>query len=131
MSLMYGYDPKEGDNMMAAPVEAAALLSRLMLPGAALVNHFASCRTSHCIIAMNVRLTVTLVRYIPSWVPWLSYEPLAREGRRLSKKMKNDPINFVKNSMVSSHYISMVSPALTILASPWADHAYTSVQAVR
>ena len=40
------------------------------------------------------------VKYIPSWVPWFSYEPLARTIRRLSEKTINDPINFVKNAMV-------------------------------
>ena len=40
------------------------------------------------------------VRHIHSWVPFLSYESLIRKGRDLSEKIKNDPINFVKNAMV-------------------------------
>jgi hypothetical protein len=40
------------------------------------------------------------VRHIPSWVPWFSYDPLAQEGKRLSEKIKNDPINWVKNAIV-------------------------------
>ncbi|KAI0299508.1 cytochrome P450 [Russula brevipes] len=81
MSLTYGYDLKEYDDMIAAPVEASKIMSQLLLPGAALVNHF------------------PILRYIPSWVPWLSYEPLARLGRELSEKMKNKPIDFVKDAM--------------------------------
>jgi len=81
MSLTYGYDPKEGDDMIATPVQAAEIISPLLLPGAALVNHF------------------PFLRHIPSWVPWLSYEPMGQKVRVLSEKMRNDPINFVKNAM--------------------------------
>jgi hypothetical protein len=44
-----------------------------------------------------------LVKYIPSWVPWFSYKPLIKTVRRLSEKTRNDPINFVKNAMVSPY----------------------------
>jgi hypothetical protein len=40
MSLTYGYDAKEGDDMIATPVQAAEIVSPLLLPGAALVNDF-------------------------------------------------------------------------------------------
>ena len=40
MSLVYGYDLKENDKIIAAPVELSHILARLVLPGAALVNHF-------------------------------------------------------------------------------------------
>ena len=40
------------------------------------------------------------VRYIPSWVPYFSYEPLARIGNKLSERIKNEPIDFVKNALV-------------------------------
>jgi hypothetical protein len=40
------------------------------------------------------------VRHIPSWVPYLSYEPLARTVRKLSERTKNEPIEFVKNALV-------------------------------
>jgi len=81
MSLTYGYDLKEYDDMIVAPVQASKIMSQLLLPGATLVNHF------------------PILRYIPSGVPWLSYEPLARLGRELSEKMKNKPIDFVKDAM--------------------------------
>jgi len=81
MSLTYGYDPKEGDDIIAASVQATEMISQLVLPGAVLVNNF------------------PFLKYIPSWVPWFSYEPLAQRGRRLSEKIRNDPINFVKNAM--------------------------------
>jgi hypothetical protein len=43
MSLTYGYDLKEGDEMIAAPVQAAEMLVPLILPGAAMVNHLPFC----------------------------------------------------------------------------------------
>jgi hypothetical protein len=39
MSLVYGYDLKENDDIIVAPVQLSRMLSRLVLPGAALVNH--------------------------------------------------------------------------------------------
>ena len=43
MSLTYGYDLKDNDDIIAAPIQAIEILSRLFLPGAALVNHFPFC----------------------------------------------------------------------------------------
>ena len=43
MSLTYGYDLKEGGDMIAAPVQVAKALVPLILPGAALVNHLPFC----------------------------------------------------------------------------------------
>jgi hypothetical protein len=40
MSLTYGYDAKEGDDMIVTPVQAAEIVSPLLLPGATLVNTF-------------------------------------------------------------------------------------------
>jgi hypothetical protein len=39
MSLVYGYDPKENDKMVEAPVQLANISGRFILPGAALVNY--------------------------------------------------------------------------------------------
>ena len=41
-----------------------------------------------------------LVTYIHSWVPFLSYEEMARRCRHLSEMMKNGPIEFVRDAMV-------------------------------
>ena len=43
MSLTYGYDLNDGDEFMAAPIEATELMSRVVLPGAVLVNHLQFC----------------------------------------------------------------------------------------
>jgi len=81
MSLTYGYDLKDDDKILKASAGAAEILSPLLLPGAALVNH------------------LPFLRYIPSWVPFLSYEPLARTVRKLSETIRNEPIDFVKNAL--------------------------------
>ena len=43
MSLAYGYDLNNGDDFMEAPIQAVELVSRLVLPGAVLVNHLPFC----------------------------------------------------------------------------------------
>ena len=54
MSLTYGYDPNDGDELMAAPVEASEMVSRVLLPGAALVNHVPFCMVLYFIAPMLV-----------------------------------------------------------------------------
>jgi hypothetical protein len=43
MSLTYGYDLKEGDEMIASSVQALGMLVPLLAPGAALVNNLPFC----------------------------------------------------------------------------------------
>ena len=100
MSLAYGYDLNDGDDFMEAPIQAIKLLSPLVLPGAVLVNHLPFCTILYFIAPMQVSHSVFSVRQIHSWVPFLSYEPLIRKGRELCEKIKNGPIDFVKNAMV-------------------------------
>ena len=74
MSLVYSYGLKENDKIVVAPVELGHILGRLVLPGAALVNHFPFRMNLHFAIASRKRIWQPFsVRHIPSWVPWLSY----------------------------------------------------------
>ncbi|KAH9042916.1 cytochrome P450 [Lactarius deliciosus] len=91
MSLVYGYDLKENDEIIKAPVELVHMTSRLLLPGATLVNH------------------LPFLRHIPSWVPWFSYESLVRLGKELSQKTMNEPIDFVKKAMRDGTAISSLA----------------------
>ncbi|KAN0137800.1 cytochrome P450 [Lactarius tabidus] len=91
MSIVYGYDLKEKDKIVEAPVQLGNILARLVLPGAALVNH------------------LPFLRHIPSWVPWFSYEPLAQEGRELGRRTMNEPIDFVKNTMRDGTAVSSLA----------------------
>ena len=43
MSLTYGYDLKDGDKMLEAPVQVAKITTPLFLPGAVLVNNLPIC----------------------------------------------------------------------------------------
>jgi hypothetical protein len=43
MSLTYGYDLKDGDKILEAPVQVTKIMSPLVLPGAALVNNVPFC----------------------------------------------------------------------------------------
>jgi hypothetical protein len=55
MALTYGYNLKEGDDMIAAPIQASEIMTQLLLPGAALVNNFPSC--AFPFVAMTIVLT--------------------------------------------------------------------------
>jgi hypothetical protein len=101
MSVTYGYDLKDGDKILEAAVQTAALLSPLLLPGATPVNDFPFCAITsfiHAILPASQQLFS--VRYIPSWVPYFSYEPLARKLRKLSQRIRNEPLDFVKSALV-------------------------------
>jgi hypothetical protein len=50
----------------------------------------------------------TLVQYIPEWLPWLSYKPLARHGYDLGQEVMNGPMSFVRESIVSIRTSSRV-----------------------
>ena len=102
MSLAYGYDLEDGDDFMTAPIQATEIVSRVVLPGTVLVNHLPFCAFPYSIVPMMLVpcLTALSVRRIQSWVPFLNYEPLIRKGKELSDKIRNEPIDFVKNAMV-------------------------------
>jgi hypothetical protein len=106
MSVTYGYDLKENDDMIAAPVQTVETISRFALPGAAMVNHLPFCTSFPVTRSIHVMVCSQIgsVRHIPSWVPWFSYEPLAQMGRNLSQRVRNEPIDFVKNAMVCGDY---------------------------
>jgi len=101
MSLTYGYDLQDGDKILQAPTGAAEMLSPLLLPGGALVNHLPFRAVSKFTLPIIVvSHSYVLVRHIPSRVPFLSYEPFARTVRKLSERIRNEPIDFVKNALV-------------------------------
>ncbi|KAI9433752.1 cytochrome P450 [Lactarius indigo] len=81
MHLTYGYDLKENDDILMPVKRTGDIMGQFVLPGAALVNH------------------LPFLRHLPSWVPWFKYEPLASECRELARRMKNEPMDFVRNSM--------------------------------
>jgi hypothetical protein len=100
MSVVYGYDLKGGDKILEAPVQLNKLMSWLVSPGRALVNYLPFRAVLNFVHSILVPHSFFSVQYIPSWVPYFSYEPLIRIGRELSERVKNEPIDFVKNALV-------------------------------
>ena len=54
MSVTYGYDLKDGDKILEAQERSVEIMSPLLLPGAALVNHLPFRRVSDFIPAVLV-----------------------------------------------------------------------------
>ena len=54
MSFSYGYNLKDGDKILEAPLQISKTLSPLLLPGGALVNHLPFCALSSLISTMLV-----------------------------------------------------------------------------
>ena len=54
MSLTYGYDLKDGDKILEAPVQVGEIMSPLLLPGGALVNHVSFCAPSNSIHSLVI-----------------------------------------------------------------------------
>ena len=52
MLLAYGYDLKDGDEILEAPLQVTKIMSKLVLPGATLVNHLPFCALSNFTSAM-------------------------------------------------------------------------------
>src|SRR6266852_4284728 len=49
----------------------------------------------------KVRRSFIPVRYIPEWLPWLSYKPLARYGYDIGQVVLHVPMEFARESIVS------------------------------
>jgi hypothetical protein len=105
MLLAFGYDLKDGDTILEAPDQLSSLLSGLTVPRIFLVPF---CAVSNFIQPVTGVSEVMSVRHIPSWVPYLSYEPLALIGRKLSERVRNEPIDFVKNALVCGDRASSI-----------------------
>ena len=76
------------------------------IPGSAsLINAFpfsvSGLSSAQHIELTNVIITIP-VRYIPAWVPYFSFEPLASIGRTLGQEVLYEPMRFVKESIVSN-----------------------------
>ena len=96
MSLTYGYDLNDGDELMAAPIQTAEILSRVLLTWSGISKSppilYGSLRC-HCHVGC-------LTAILSAAHSLMGYEPLIRRGRELSDEMKNKPIEFEKKAMV-------------------------------
>jgi hypothetical protein len=102
MQLTYGYDLKENDDILIPARRTGEIMSHLSLPGAALVNFLPFRTVSFTRLSLLPPSDCLLysVKHLPSWIPLFKYEPVASECKHLGQRMKNEPIEFVRNSMV-------------------------------
>ncbi|KAI0040055.1 cytochrome P450 [Auriscalpium vulgare] len=99
MSMAYGYDVQpENDSFLAVVQEASEIAVAVALPGSILVN--------------DLPILSPTVLHVPRWFPGTSFWKIAQRGRELGELMVNDPISFVKNSMV----VSTLLTAFLVLA---------------
>jgi hypothetical protein len=49
----------------------------------------------------QVQRSFILVQYIPEWVSWFSYKPLARLGYNIGQEVLRGPMEFVREAIVS------------------------------
>ena len=96
MSPTYGYDLKDGDKILEAPVQMGALLSPLPQLGATL-KILDSVRS----LALSLPYYQRLTAIFSVALPYFSYEPLARIGGKLSQRIKNEPADFVRNALLA------------------------------
>ncbi|KAH9956415.1 cytochrome P450 [Russula dissimulans] len=84
LGIGYGYEVQDpSDQNIYVARKLAQLAAATHLPGALLVNY------------------LPFLRYIPEWVPWLSYKPLARYGYNLGKDVQHGLMAFVRESIPS------------------------------
>ncbi|KAH9952447.1 cytochrome P450 [Russula dissimulans] len=79
MSLVYGYDVKTYNDRLLVVARKMAELGGAVLPGTVLVNE------------------IPILKHIPAWVPWLSYQPAARAGFDAGQDVLRYPMEFVKD----------------------------------
>ncbi|KAI0264227.1 cytochrome P450 [Gloeopeniophorella convolvens] len=84
LAATYGYDVQgHTDRKLEVARRMSDIASAVALPGALLVNH------------------LPFLRYIPEWLPWLSYWPVARLGQAVGREVIYDPIRFVRESILN------------------------------
>ena len=49
----------------------------------------------------QVERSFMLVKYIPEWFSWFSYKPLARIGYNIGQEVLYEPMEFVREAIVS------------------------------
>ncbi|KAF8486347.1 cytochrome P450 [Russula ochroleuca] len=84
LSMGYGYEVKEpNERKVEASRTYLRLASEISLPGSLLVND------------------IPFLRYVPEWLRWLSYKPLARYGYDLGQEVLHGPMEFVRESILN------------------------------
>ncbi|KAI0253744.1 cytochrome P450 [Lactifluus subvellereus] len=84
LATVYGYEVEGRDDRRVNVARQMAQLAAITaLPGTVLVNE------------------LPFLQYIPEWLSWFSYKPLARYGHDLGQEVVHGPMAFVKEGMFS------------------------------
>jgi hypothetical protein len=102
LAMGYGYEVKGlNDQKIKAARKLAHLVSETVLPGALLVNDVPFCEYTLRHWAIEVQRSFMIVQYIPEWLSWFSYKPLARIGYNIGQEVLREPMGFVREAIVS------------------------------
>ena len=105
MSLTFGYDLKDGDKILEASNQLASIVRPLTVPVRGALVNLLPFRAGFNFNLVYGASWLSSVCHIPSWVPYFSYKPLVQRCRKVSERMKNEPIEFVKNALVCGHHV--------------------------
>lgn len=84
LAMGYGYEVKGlDDRKIKVARKLAQLIGETVLPGALLVND------------------LPFLRYIPEWLSWFSYKPLARFGYNIGQEVIRGPMEFVREAILN------------------------------
>jgi hypothetical protein len=105
LAMVYGYEVQgRNDHKVNVAKEMASLVSETALPGVLLVNDIPLREWISSVFVPFGSRRSPLVRYVPEWLSWLSYKPLARYGHNLGNEVMNGPMEFVRASIVRKHF---------------------------
>ena len=100
LAMGYGYEVKGlDDQKIKAARNLAKLISETTLPGALLVNDLPFCE--YTLRIGQVQCSFIPVQYIPEWLSWFSYKPLARIGYNIGQEVLCGPMEFIREAIVS------------------------------
>ena len=107
LTMTYGYEVRGlDDRNLTVARKMAKQVTVTALPSALLVNDLPF--RAFSLLGYGHRRgrprRPLLVRHIFEWLLWFSYKPLARFGHDLGDEVLNEPIRFVRDSMVNVTY---------------------------
>jgi hypothetical protein len=103
MKLLYGYDITGKDDPYIGAAEGVLhYLNLAGIPGRYLVDIFSPCEWN-VIRFQSLLIKLLAVKYVPSWFPGAGFQKDAELTRRLHVKARNDPMEYVKKTIVRCH----------------------------
>lgn len=102
MTVVYGYEMAPRNDLFASIADRASeMLTNSFFPGAALVNAFPACECAPPVSIAPLQVPHT-VQYLPEWCPGAGFKKYARQCRKLTRELRDQPYAFVQKQMVSN-----------------------------